>query len=116
MSTFLTGADGAILLGIDDAELTDGPVAPDPNYDYIAVIDTLAPGVVLQQAYLDGCAAGVFGQWIPATFAGADDRGDRAVAGGGSTTCTLVYSGTAWKAVVTHSCKPSPNPRRGETP
>ena len=30
---------------------------PDPNYDLVAAIDTLAPGIVLQRDILDGCAA-----------------------------------------------------------
>jgi hypothetical protein len=30
---------------------------PDPTYDLVAAIDTLAPGVVLQRADLDGVAS-----------------------------------------------------------
>ena len=30
---------------------------PDPNYDLLGAIDTLAPGIVCQRATLDGVAA-----------------------------------------------------------
>lgn len=43
---------------------------PDPAYDLVAAIETAAPGVVLQRAIVDGCAAAyALGGYVPLTTA-----------------------------------------------
>ena len=45
-------------------------IGPDPTYDLVGAIDMAAPGVVLQRAILDGCAAAyAAGGYKPLTIA-----------------------------------------------